>query len=34
MMDAVKTLGLRLEPQKLPFDTVVIDHIERIPTEN
>jgi len=27
-------LGLRLEPQKLPLDMVVIDKAERVPTEN
>ncbi len=27
-------LGLKLEPKKLPVDTVVIDHIARTPTEN
>jgi uncharacterized protein (TIGR03435 family) len=32
--DAVKALGLVLEPSKQPFDILVIDHIERVPTEN
>lgn len=27
-------LGLRLEPRKLPIETLVIDHIDRVPTEN
>jgi uncharacterized protein (TIGR03435 family) len=27
-------LGLRLESQKIPTDMVVVDHIERVPTEN
>jgi uncharacterized protein (TIGR03435 family) len=27
-------LGLKLEPQKLPLDMVVIDKAERVPTEN
>lgn len=27
-------LGLKLESQKVPFETLVIDHCERIPTEN
>jgi uncharacterized protein (TIGR03435 family) len=27
-------LGLKLEPAKVPLDLVVIDHVERIPTEN
>jgi uncharacterized protein (TIGR03435 family) len=30
--DAVKDLGLKLEPVKHSFDIVVIDHIERAPT--
>ncbi len=27
-------LGLKLEPRKAPLEIVVIDHIERVPTEN
>jgi len=27
-------LGLKLEPQKVPVETLVIDHIDRTPTEN
>jgi uncharacterized protein (TIGR03435 family) len=27
-------LGLRLEPRKLPIETLVVDHVERVPTEN
>jgi len=27
-------LGLRLEPRKFPIQTVVVDHVERVPTEN
>lgn len=27
-------LGLKLESKKLPLDNVIIDHIERVPTEN
>ncbi|HXB71735.1 MAG TPA: TIGR03435 family protein [Candidatus Acidoferrales bacterium] len=29
-----ETLGLRLQPQKVPVDIVVVDHVERVPTEN
>jgi uncharacterized protein (TIGR03435 family) len=32
--DAVKALGLALRPGRQPFDILVIDHIERVPTEN
>jgi uncharacterized protein (TIGR03435 family) len=27
-------LGLKLEPAKVPLDLIVIDHVEKIPTEN
>ena len=27
-------LGLKLETQRVPVDSIVIDHVERIPTEN
>ena len=27
-------LGLRLEPRKAPLDIIVVDHAERVPTEN
>jgi len=27
------TLGLTLQRQKVPVDTIVVDHIERVPTE-
>jgi uncharacterized protein (TIGR03435 family) len=33
-LDAVRKLGLRLEPQNAPFDTIVIDHIDNAPTPN
>jgi uncharacterized protein (TIGR03435 family) len=26
--------GLKLEPAKVPLEIVVIDHVEKIPTEN
>jgi uncharacterized protein (TIGR03435 family) len=32
--EAVKALGLNLEPARQPFDILVIDRIERVPTEN
>ena len=27
-------LGLKLEPQKVPVEMLVIDHVEKVPTEN
>lgn len=32
--DALKDLGLKLEPTKHTFDILVIDHLERVPTDN
>jgi uncharacterized protein (TIGR03435 family) len=29
-----ETLGLRLETRKIPVEVLVVDHIERVPTEN
>jgi uncharacterized protein (TIGR03435 family) len=29
-----ETLGLRLKPEKIPVEIVVVDHMERLPTEN
>ena len=31
---SVQQLGLKLEPRKAPFEFVVIDHVERMPSEN
>jgi uncharacterized protein (TIGR03435 family) len=31
---AVQELGLKLESRKAPIDHIVIDHVERVPTEN
>ena len=29
-----ENLGLKLEARKAPIDVLVIDHVERVPTEN
>ena len=34
LMDAVRSMGLKLESRKAPVDQFVIDHIEKTPTEN
>ena len=31
---SVQQLGLKFEPRKLPIDLIVIDHAERVATEN
>lgn len=31
---SVQALGLKLEPRKTPLDQIVIDHIEKMPTDN
>lgn len=32
--DSVQKLGLRLEPRKLPIEIMVIDHLDKMPTDN
>jgi uncharacterized protein (TIGR03435 family) len=34
ILSAVQQLGLKLEPRKAPFETIVVDHLEKTPTEN
>lgn len=34
MFAAIRELGLRLEPRKSPIETIVVDHLEKMPTEN
>jgi uncharacterized protein (TIGR03435 family) len=31
---SVEKLGLKLEARKAPVETIVVDHLEKIPTEN
>jgi uncharacterized protein (TIGR03435 family) len=31
---AVQQLGLKLDPRKVPLDFLLIDHVEKTPTEN
>jgi len=34
LFQAVQKLGLRLQQKKAPFDTIIVDHMEKAPTEN
>jgi uncharacterized protein (TIGR03435 family) len=34
LFNAVQQLGLKLEPKKTPVETIVVDHLEKTPTEN
>ena len=34
IFDSVQKLGLKLEPRKVPVEMIVIDKIEKTPTEN
>jgi uncharacterized protein (TIGR03435 family) len=34
IFEALQSVGLKLEPKKGPLDVIVIDHIEKTPTEN
>jgi uncharacterized protein (TIGR03435 family) len=34
IQEAIGTLGLHLQAQKVPVQMVVVDHVERVPTEN
>ncbi len=34
IFQAVQQLGLKLDPRKSPIDLIVIDHLEKTPTEN
>jgi len=34
IFSSIQRLGLKLEPRKVPLDTIVVDRIEKTPTEN
>jgi uncharacterized protein (TIGR03435 family) len=34
IFNSIQQLGLRLEPRKMPLEYVVVDHVEKTPTEN
>lgn len=34
VLAALQQLGLKMEPRKMPVETIVIDHLEKMPTEN
>jgi uncharacterized protein (TIGR03435 family) len=33
-MSSLKKQGLRLEKRRVPYEKLVVDHIEKTPTEN
>lgn len=34
IFQAIQRLGLKLQARKAPFDTIVVDHVEKTPTDN
>jgi uncharacterized protein (TIGR03435 family) len=34
IFEAVQQLGLKLEARKSPVETIVVEHLEKMPTEN
>jgi uncharacterized protein (TIGR03435 family) len=34
LFQSIGQLGLRLESKKAPVEMIVVDHIEKVPTEN
>jgi len=34
IFQSIQQMGLKLDARKAPIDTIVIDHLEKVPTEN
>jgi uncharacterized protein (TIGR03435 family) len=34
IFSSLQQMGLKLEPRKAPVDLIVVDHVEKVPTEN
>jgi uncharacterized protein (TIGR03435 family) len=34
IFSTVQQMGLKLEPRKAPIETIIVDHVEKAPTEN
>jgi uncharacterized protein (TIGR03435 family) len=34
VFSVMEKLGMKLDPRKAPVDTIVVDHIEKMPTDN
>jgi uncharacterized protein (TIGR03435 family) len=34
LSSSLQKLGLKLEPRKAPFEVIIVDHVEKVPTQN